>query len=98
MSEQPDTPGSNSTTDADDAFWTEIDADLFAGRKIDAIKQYRQLANVELTASKQAIDERMMHLRETREIDFDKPLAKGGYIIAAFGVFIVVLLTLYILQ
>lgn len=42
----------------------QIDAMIFAGRKIEAIKQYRELNGTDLKDAKQAIDTRERELRQ----------------------------------
>ena len=58
--------------------WEWIDGELFAGRKIQAIKSYREATGRGLAESKQAIDEREITLRREQPEKFTAPAGKAG--------------------
>jgi hypothetical protein len=69
--------------------WQEIQAHLFAGRKIQAIKVYREAAGVGLKEAKDAMEAYAAKLYEQSPQSFAKdPTAKSG----CLGVFLLILL------
>jgi hypothetical protein len=58
--------------------WMDIQQELFAGRKIQAIKLYRQAAGVDLKNAKDAMDAYERKLREQAPDRFTAPPAKAG--------------------
>jgi uncharacterized protein (DUF2342 family) len=51
---------------------------LFAGRKIEAIKLYREQTNVGLAEAKAAVEALEAELRQSMPGSFSKPSSKGG--------------------
>jgi hypothetical protein len=67
--------------------WEWIDGELFTGRKIQAIKSYREATGCGLADAKQAVDEREARLRQEQPDRFTVPAGKSG----CFGVVLIVL-------
>ena len=80
-----------------DQQWQEIEEHLFAGRKIQAIKLFREYAGVDLKAAKDTLDEHEAELRKQSPEKF-KFAAKSGCVgsFAVFLVFVIVLSSLIV--
>jgi len=62
-----------------DAEWTQIQTELFAGRKIEAIKFYRRITGSDLKDAKEAMDAYETKLRgEAPQRFTSAPAGKGG--------------------
>jgi hypothetical protein len=57
--------------------WTAVEAEIFAGRKIQAIKLYRAATNCDLKTAKDAVEERERQLRGTSPERFAAPQRSG---------------------
>lgn len=57
--------------------WTQIEAELAAGRKINAIKLYRQFADVDLYNARKIVDEHHARLQELDPQTYPKPRPGG---------------------
>jgi ribosomal protein L7/L12 len=69
--------------------WEPVDAEIFAGRKIRAIKLYRSLSGVGLKEAKDAIEARENELRQSMPANF-APVGKAG----CLGVILIVVAVL----
>ena len=58
--------------------WREIQAHLFAGRKIQAIKIYRDASGSGLAEAKEAMEAYAQRLHEESPESFVRPPGKGG--------------------
>ena len=70
--------------------WKPIDAEIFTGRKIRAIKLYREVTGAGLKDAKDVIDERDAALRNSLPSSFQTPARTGclGVILLAVGLFV----------
>ena len=59
--------------------WMAIQRELFAGRKIEAIKLYRQATDVGLTEAKEAMDGYEVKLRSEAPDRFSAPAKSGCF-------------------
>ena len=78
-----------------------INADIFGGRKIEAIKLYREATGVGLKEAKDAVDGMEKDLRQREPNKFAKPAGKSGCISVVAVVALLVsaaLVTIYILH
>lgn len=60
-----------------DEQWQPIDNEIFAGRKIQAIKLYREAIQTDLKTAKDAVDQRDRDLRAASPEAFKTPAGKG---------------------
>ena len=58
--------------------WATVDSHLFAGRKIQAIKAYREATRCGLAEAKNAVDDRDSRLRQEQPGQFSAPAGKSG--------------------
>ncbi len=58
--------------------WQAVDAALFAGRKIEAIKRHRERAGLGLKEAKDVVEARERELRERVPNRFASPPGRGG--------------------
>ena len=65
------------TDELNDSQWDEIESALFAGRKIEAIKLYRDATGAGLKDAKDIIDEHERELRGSQSESFRAPANKG---------------------
>ena len=78
-----------------------INADIFGGRKIEAIKLYREATGVGLKEAKDAVDGMEKDLRQREPNKFAKPAGKSGCmsVVAVVALLIsAALVTIYILR
>ena len=78
-----------------------INADIFGGRKIEAIKLYREATGVGLKEAKDTVDGMEKDLRQREPNKFAKPAGKSGCISVVAVVALLVsaaLVTIYILH
>ena len=78
-----------------------INADIFGGRKIEAIKLYREATGVGLKEAKDAVDGMEKDLRQREPNKFAKPAGKSGCMSVVAVVALVVsaaLVAVYILR
>jgi ribosomal protein L7/L12 len=59
------------------ALWESIDQQLYAGRKIEAIKLYREATSAGLAEAKSAVEARESELRAAVPERFAQPAGKG---------------------
>jgi len=55
-----------------------INAEIFGGRKLDAIKLYREATGCQLVEAKQAVEEIEAALRQREPTKFARPAGKSG--------------------
>jgi hypothetical protein len=70
----------------------EIEQDLIAGRKIGAIKRYREATGASLFVAKQTVDERERLLRQSGRLPAKNPISIKGPVFIIVGVFVVAVL------
>jgi len=71
---------------------------LYAGRKIEAIKQLREVSGLGLKESKDIIDKLETELRAAHPERFTARASKGGYVVALMISIAVTGLLIYLLQ
>ena len=64
-------------SDLSDEQWEQIDAELFAGRKVGAIKLFREFTGVDLVTAKEFIDKYQGDLFEKLPDRFEKTTSQG---------------------
>jgi hypothetical protein len=74
----------------DEPAWEQVDPHIYEGRKIEAIRIYRQLTRLGLKEAKEAVDAREAELRKTDPKRFIAGPAKGcmGMLLIAAVLFI----------
>jgi hypothetical protein len=65
------------TRDPSEEQWRQIDAELYAGRKIHAIRPHRQVTGSQLKDSKEMVDSREAALRSEHPAAFQTPPRSG---------------------
>jgi hypothetical protein len=65
------------SNDLDEAQWQQIEACIFAGRTIEAIKLVREFTGSSLADSKAAVDEHEAYLRSSHPERFTRSRASG---------------------
>ncbi|MEO1128910.1 MAG: hypothetical protein AAFX05_04280 [Planctomycetota bacterium] len=75
--------------------WEQVEAEIFAGRKIGAIKLFRELTGSDLRSAKEAVDAHERFLRTERPESFTasaKSGCAGAFLLAgALGILAVVI-------
>ena len=75
-----------------------IEAALFAGNKIDAIKQYREFTGAGLADAKQAVETMEAGLRKAKPEQFTKPAGKSGCLGLMLGIATILALLMVVLE
>lgn len=77
-----------------------INAEIFGGRKVEAIKLHREATGCQLVDAKKAVEDMEKELRQREPTKFAHPTGKSGCLslVAAFALLLSAAVTIYILR